>query len=80
MIAPLPVERITLKKIGENILAVFNLEKGLSFTCQQFFFSPKQATHDYLFTEKRKYFVKRINLLLWLTGGILKVSILEGGQ
>ncbi len=81
---PFPVERITLKSIGENILSVLNLEKGFFYTVNQFFFKPSQATQDYLFTRKRKLFVKPISLLLLVTGAvvfaILKISAPDIGE
>ncbi|MEZ4995782.1 MAG: DUF3667 domain-containing protein [Saprospiraceae bacterium] len=59
-------ERITLRKIGEQILEQLNLEKGLGYTVKQFLLRPARAIQEYLY-ENRKSYTKPFSFLLLTT-------------
>ena len=57
-------QRITMQKIWEYILSIFNLERGLLYTMQQMTIRPGQAINEFLFTEKRKKHIKPVSFLI----------------
>lgn len=59
-------ERITLRKIGAQILEQLNLEKGLGYTIKQFLLRPGRAVQEY-FYENRKRYTKPFSFLLLTT-------------
>lgn len=56
--------RISMQTIYESILAVFNFEKGLSFTIKNLLVSPGRTLSNYLFTAERSKHIKPMNFLL----------------
>lgn len=73
--------RISMQTIYESILAVFNFEKGISFTVKNLLLRPGKALNNYLFTEERSKHIKPMNFLVltitiatFLTFQLLKIS------
>lgn len=62
----LPLPRITLKRLGEEILAQLNLEKGLGYTVRMLLVAPGAAIQEYLF-ENRQRMMRPLPLVLLLT-------------
>lgn len=56
--------RISMATIREYILSVFNLERGLGFTMWQLTVRPGTAIREFLFTEKRKQYIKPLSFLI----------------
>ena len=56
--------RISMRTIQEYILSVFNLERGLGFTMWQLTVRPGTAIREFLFTEKRKQYIKPLSFLI----------------
>lgn len=59
----IPIKRITLQGIGEEILAQFNLEKGLGYTVRELLVAPDRLIATYLF-EDRSRAMRPLTLLL----------------
>ncbi|MBK7871932.1 MAG: DUF3667 domain-containing protein [Saprospiraceae bacterium] len=59
----MPVKRITLQGVGEEMFAQFNLEKGLGYTVWQLIAAPGKAIREYLF-EDRSRMMRPLNLVL----------------
>jgi len=77
--------RISMQTIYESILAVFNFEKGLSFTVKNLLLTPGKTLSNYLFTAEREKHIRPMNFLLlmitiatFLTLQLLKFSSPEG--
>lgn len=68
-------ERITIKKIGNQILEQLNLERGLGYTIKQFIVRPGRAVQEFLY-EDRSLYVKPFSFLL-LTTGLATFLMLE---
>lgn len=62
----LPIPRITLRRVGEEILEQFNLEKGFGYTIKMLFLVPGAAIQEYLF-EDRQRMMRPLPLVLLLT-------------
>ncbi len=56
--------RISMQTIYESILALFNFEKGLSFTIKNLLIHPGKTLNNYLFTNERTKHIKPINFLI----------------
>jgi len=56
--------RISMQTIYESILAIFNFEKGLSFTIKNLLFSPGKTLNNYFFTHERSKHIRPMNFLL----------------
>ena len=56
--------RISMQTIYESILAVFNFEKGFSFTVRKLLFTPGKTLSNYLFTAERTKHIKPLNFLI----------------
>jgi hypothetical protein len=50
----IPVKRITLRTIGEEILAQFNLEKGIGYTIKGLLLRPRAVMEEYLFHDRHR--------------------------
>jgi hypothetical protein len=79
--------RISMQTIYESILAIFNFEKGLSFTIKNLLVSPGQTLNNYLFTAERSKHIKPMSFLLlmvtiatFLTFQLIKSSSPEVGN
>lgn len=73
--------RISMQTIYESILAVFNFEKGMSFTVKNLLISPGKTLSNYLFTAERTKHIKPMSFLIlmvtiatFLTLQLLKFS------
>lgn len=62
----LPIPRITMRRVGEEILEQFNLEKGFGYTIKVLFLTPGAAIQEYLFEERRRM-MRPLPLVLLLT-------------
>ncbi len=58
------VERITWKRIGQEIMAQLQLEKGLFFTIRDLLVRPGQAIRSILFSQERNRYVKPVGFLI----------------
>ena len=58
-----PLPRISMRSIYESILAVFNFEKGLSFTIKNLLLRPGITLRNYLYSTERLKHIKPINFL-----------------
>ncbi len=56
--------RISMQTIYESILAVFNFEKGFSFTVKNLLLAPGKTLNNYLFTAERTKHIKPMNFLI----------------
>ncbi|MFK8008651.1 MAG: hypothetical protein AB8H03_19995 [Saprospiraceae bacterium] len=56
--------RISMQTIYESILAVFNFEKGFSFTVKNLLLTPGKTLSNYLFTAERTKHIKPMNFLI----------------
>jgi len=56
--------RISMQTIYESILAVFNFEKGLTFTIKNLLLHPGETLNNYLFTVDRTKHIKPMNYLV----------------
>ena len=56
--------RISMQTIYESILAVFNFEKGFSFTVKNLLLTPGKTLSNYLFTAERTKHIKPLNFLI----------------
>jgi hypothetical protein len=73
------VERITWKRIGQEILAQLQLEKGLLFTVRDLLVRPGQAIRSVLFSENRSLYVKPVGFLIF-TAALATFSLLQFGD
>lgn len=73
------VQRITWKKIGTDILAQLQLERGLFFTIKELLFQPGETVKAVLFTERRFEYTKPLAFLL-LTTAIATFLFLQFGN
>lgn len=55
--------RITWRFLGQQLMQVVNLERGIGFTCWQLLIRPGQAVREYLFVDRRRM-VKPITMLV----------------
>lgn len=56
--------RISMQTIYESILAVFNFEKGMSFTIKNLLLTPGKTLTNYLFTAERTKHIKPMSFLI----------------
>lgn len=56
--------RISMQTIYASILAVFNFEKGFSFTVKNLLLTPGKTLSNYLFTIERSKHIKPMNFLI----------------
>jgi len=61
-----PVPRITLSRVGEELLSQINLEKGIGYTIKMLITAPGAAIQEYLF-EDRSRMMRPLPLVLLLT-------------
>lgn len=73
--------RISMQTIYESILAVFNFEKGFSFTVKNLLLTPRETLRNYLYTTERTKHIKPMNFLIlmitiatFLTFQLIKTS------
>ena len=73
--------RISMQTIYESILAIFNFEKGFSFTVKNLLLTPGKTLSNYLFTAERTKHIKPMNFLIlmitiatFLTLQLIKIS------
>jgi len=59
----IPINRITLRTIGEDILAQFNLEKGIGYTIKGLLLRPRAVMEEYLFRDRNRL-VRPLTLLI----------------
>lgn len=60
------VERISFRYISDQLLKVFNLEKGMGYTIKWLLINPKKAVQEYLY-EDRHRMVKPFPFLIFVT-------------
>ena len=60
------VERFSFKKVGEMLLDILNLERGIGYTIKWLIIAPQKAIYEYLF-EDRKRMVRPFPFLLLVT-------------